>query len=572
MRENNSVLLLAAMLLFATSCLSDNIYQEDPPVVNDDAEINLRLQTPQGFQGQGTRSLTIAQENRIEDVFVFVFNSSNVLTHVRQGRELPTGTPLPAPEDGISGEGRFRVTLPASEPARLMVLANVGNILTTAQRTAHGFPNRNYADVIRAISATINSARLLETTGNTIPMWGEEVTLAPIVENVDRETIRLHRAVARIDVGIGQRTSSGHSHSWSGTDVNNVAIPFVLESVHVMRPSNRFAVVPAVNNRGAGNPMTHVTAPTILDSTTPLPLPAPQSPALTGFRFTPNRTENRGAVYQSIYVPEANIRMAGVGGALATGRPGDINHLNRMALIIGGNFNNTGTTYYRVDFASGGELIDVLRNHLYLISIMGVRGPGSNCPVEAYESLSINMDVEIHDWIPRSEEVIFDGINWIRLNHTRNELLSRHAILYDAVGTTDELHFETTIPLSEWDLSTIMEGFVSGGTIVSSGAGIAHTIQNDRFRVELICTGLSAEEATDGRDIHTGYFRFTSRMAYDNNPPPLHTATLTVEVGRIVGGSRAIRFPIYITQRDNNPNDWIQGPCTGVCLGDCNCP
>ena len=637
MRRNSSALLLVAMLFFATSCLSDNyLREEENPVEREKGtDVVLRVQTPGSFAGQGTRStlFSFGEENYINDIRVLVFDNNPInnepvnLIGIRQGRLVGDDTAfIPAPElvGNTSGEGRFEVTLPASTHSddrfHLVVIANAGSIVTSRLGNSHldvPSSDRVYARTLARLWSGIDGKMFdqVPSSERRLPMFGQTVN-AILVEEGASTNVRLYRSIARIDVGVGApvipNNSEPYNHVWTGrrrvesgnpnSAIDNTEagiIPFRLGCVRVVRANNHFAVAP-----------TNGEQPAPISGTPTIPTAAPgfrsfnytiASNELDLFRFTApvdaaSQRAGHGAFRRQIYVPEANIRTPF--GAVNENniRSGDLNHTRRMALVIGGYFNypanTTHRTFYRVDFVSNGQLVNVLRNHLYQVNIADVRGPGSNCPQEAYESLAMNMTVEIHEWERVSEEVIFDGINWIRLHHTRNELLSRHAILYDAIGTTDELHFETTIPLNEWNLNPVGAnyGLIPGGVTVSlptfgdpnypnyfyDANGVRNTIlqivQNDRFRVELICTGLSAEEATGGRDIHTGYFRFISRMAYDNNPPPPHTATLRVEAGRIVGGSRAIRFPIYITQRDNNPNDWIEGSGTDVCLGDCDCP
>ena len=635
MRKYSSMLLLAAVLFFATSCLSDNILREEenPIEREESADVVLRVQMPNDFAGQGTRStlFSFREENYINDIRVLVFDNNPVnnepgyLIGIRQGRLVQGDTqfiPNPNLVGDTSGEGRFEVTLPASthpdDRFHLVVIANAGSVVTSRLGNSHSdvpTPDRVYAGTLARLWSEIGEKMFdqVPSSERRIPMFGQTVN-AILVEEDASTTVRLYRSIARIDVGVGvpviPNNNEPYNHVWTGrrrvepgnpnSAIDNTEagiIPFRIGCVRVVRANNHFAVAPANGEQPVpvwGTPTVPIAAPGFRSFNYTI-----ASNELDLFRFTApldaaSQRAGHGAFRRQIYVPEANIETPFNAVAENNIRSGDLNHTRRMALVIGGYFNyptnSTNRTFYRVDFISNGQLVNVLRNHLYQVNIADVRGPGSGCPQEAYESFAMNMIVEIHEWERVSEEVIFDGINWIRLHHTRNELLSRHAILYDAIGTTDELHFETTIPLNEWNLNPAgaLYGLVPDGVTVPlpptydyhsyfyDANGVRNTIlqivQNDRFRVELICTGLSAEEATGGRDIHTGYFRFISRMAYDSNPPPPHTATLRVEAGRIVGGSRAIRFPIYITQRDNSPNDWIEGPGTGVCLGDCDCP
>jgi len=598
-------LFMAVMLLVASSCLSDNeIITPEPPIEGDEtADVLLRIRTPEGFSGNGTRTtLGFNDENRLNTITVLVFEyATNAFIGVRQGRNVtytPGLDPAPPGTPEISGTGTFEVTLFASTSAtdffRLVVIANAAD--EVAARLQFVTPGTSYNDVMARLWGTI-TGRMMQGVNPTIPMFGQTQNPVLIVENTTlAETIRLHRAIARIDVGVG--TATGHTDeagfTWSGNNAQGQPIPFVLDRVYIMRPNNRFAIVPqngVLPTAITGNP----TIPTLTETTA-----FTEAQSITHFGFT----AVNGNVHRQIYIPEANVRLPHGGVSVLDNdiRSGDANHINRMAVIVGGFFDGSTTrTYYRVDLirnqADNRSLMNVLRNHLYQINIMGVRGPGENCPGTAYRSIAMNMDVQVNEWEMVTEEMFFDGIEWIRLNHTRNESLSRHAILYRTANTIDELRFETTIPLHLWDMDGVGLGLSHGGTLVYCdcaplpppcgdpecncptvccdlffdvpGQTLFQTVENDRFRVQLIKTGTEIEPQT-GRTIYHGFFRFTSLLPYAanaaNNPSILH-----VEAGRIVGGgntTRFVNFPITITQRGDSPDDWICGGYDDFELGE----
>ena len=598
-------LFIAVMLLMASSCLSDNkLDPENPdPERTEAADVVLRIRTPDGFSGNGTRTtLSFNDENRLNSITVLVFDSTNQLIDIRQGHNITSEPGLNPPPPGtpeISGTGAFRVRLRASaSPAdvfRLVVIANAADaVLARLGTVAADVPNRSYNAVMAELWNGING-KMLQGNNPAIPMFGQTENPVHVIENTTLpETVRLHRAIARIDVGVG--TASGHTNqagfTWSGNNAQGQPIPFELASVYIMRPNNRFAVVPQ-----NGVLPTDITGnPTIPTGTTAFTV----EQSIDNFRFE----AINGNVHRQIYIPEANIRMPQGGVTVADNyiRSGDLNHLNRMAVVVGGYFNGSSTrTYYRADLISNQadprSLFNVLRNHLYQINIMGVTAPGERTPEDAYSSLAMNMNVEINEWRMVTEEMFFDGIEWIRLNHTRNESLSRHAILYRTANTIDELRFETTIPLHLWDMDGTGLGLSHGGTLVYCdcaplpppcgdpecncptvccdlffdvpGQTLFQTVENDRFRVQLIKTGTEIEPQT-GRTIYHGFFRFTSLLPYAanaaNNPSILH-----VEAGRIVGGgntTRFVNFPITITQRGDSPDDWICGGYDDFELGE----
>ena len=605
MKNLNSMLLVAAMLFFATSCISEGNFprEENSLLFGEDTEVLLRIRTPEGFTGQGTRSsLSIEQENRIEDVTVFVFtytpnnpSTHNRLVFIREGTgmALPTApAPVSSPPgspDYISGYGTFSVTLPAGEnPVRLMVIINARRVLPEQLLHQSHFFNQPYENVISQLNSNViaNGAFLYSVNNRSIPMWGEEQAGMIITEEnrTSRPTITLTRAVARVDVGVGRHSQNGHQHTWDGLQSDGTTvIPFELKSVHIMRPNNRFAIVPGIANRAGIGTAFRVLAPTTPSNATLL---STEQANIDNFRFernvapvTAGAFPTGGAVTQTIYIPESRIMTP-------IGTP---HSLHRTVVIIGGRFNGSlQTTYYRVDFAqtSNGArtFIDVLRNHLYLINIANVRGHGESCPREAYYATSVNMDVVINEWAMESEEVFVDGTRWVRLHHSLNESRSRHAILYNAIGSIDKIPFETNIRYpNNWGMSLInnagrlldptdladlavLEGLLASELIES----IDHpTAVNDRVIVQLIQEDGYKTEIHNGLPIRvfTGHFKFIARQAYVQGAP---ISTLNVVAGHHTNiYNNNINFPIIIQQRGDAPDGWEDGGSTGVCFGDC---
>jgi hypothetical protein len=414
------------------------------------------------------------------------------------------------------------------------------------------------------------TGKIFQETDPTMPMWGQTTTPVHIEPNKSvEEVIRLTRAIARIDVGVGTVSSNvEQGYVWSGLDNSPTpqTIPFVLNRVYVMRPNNYFAVVPAGNNGS-----TWGTLPTATTGNPTIPVPAPA--ATTAFSVADSETNfnfvaQGRSVHRQIYMPEANVRTPqGAVPITGTPRPGDENHLNRMAIVVGGSYQSGADTFYRIDFTQDGtSLINVLRNHLYQINIMGVTGPGEKTPEDAYNSLAMNMEVEINDWEEAGlDEIILDGVRWIKLQRSRNEDLSRAAMLYRLANTTDELRFETNIPLTEWTLTlTTPIGNIISNDVNFDTKGatetLIRTIRNTRYIIQLIQVGNPKTVLENGQNIlvYSGYFRFISRAEYNNSSL---SSILRVETGRI-------SFPITITQKGDDPNDWNDGGNTDAGFGE----
>ncbi len=294
-------------------------------------------------------------------------------------------------------------------------------------------------------------------------------------------------------------------------------IPFVLNSVYVMRANNRYSIMPY--------PAAGADSPSVPDGT--VPFAVAYSEATFGYAAT--ESDTGGFVSQDIYVPESDIMMGD------TGTPGDVNHTGRMALVVGGFYDGSETeTFYRIDFAVNKQLINVLRNHLYEFSISQVSGPGFPDVKTAYESQSMNMTVNINDWdAVDMREIFLDGTSYVMLGNSVNyKGDERMAMVYRSVGSEDMIEMRTNIPLDEFVLT-----LDNGGALLDTDDPLV--VANDRFNVEL------------RTDESGNYFVFTALQPYDaeasDNP-----SVLTVTTGRIT-------FPITITQVDGDPGDWIDG-------------
>ncbi len=367
MRKFVNALLFVAVMLSAASCITDaRELGPDTSPVDKDVDIVLNLRTPGGFSAPRTRGLSYAQENSIGSIHVLVFDSdTKVLTAVRSGSDIKDleDNEMTAPdiEKKISGSGSFKVTLPPSmggDMSNLVVLANAGDFASIIS----GFTVdvTEYEDVIEALNAAISGPLYTSSpSGSPIPMWGETAAI-PIAPATQIPTVKLMRAVARIDVGVGRtpaRNAETDAWVWDGKDGVNHGegntIPFQLASVYVMRSNKGYALIPAPDNVNSSNT---ATAPTVPDGTGKFTA-AESETAFSYSDITSDLYTSR-----SIYAPEADVIMEGT--------PGDADHKNRMAIVVGGKFDATGNgydddavSYYRLDFANAGALMNVLHEH-----------------------------------------------------------------------------------------------------------------------------------------------------------------------------------------------------------------
>ncbi|MDR1756593.1 MAG: hypothetical protein LBR65_06540 [Culturomica sp.] len=475
-------LLMPALLISAFSCRSD--WEEaggaDPSA--EDTEVLLSLKLPEELTSAATRALDFASENTIDNVYVLVFNQANNLTDIKPGMNLlPSSGPDPNynPGNTYSGNYRFTVTLPpatGSNTVRLVVLANSAAILgaTIGTNNSSSAIGQSYDAVIARIFDNISSQMYPGTATGRMPMWGETAQINVAPGNNSR-LIELIRAAARIDVGVGQMSwnSTGKTYAWNGNNASGTPIPFRLTSVTIVHPNNRYAVIPAAANHTGRT----ITAPTIPAGTAPFSL----TDSKTNFTF--NTTT--GYISYTMYTPEADIRMG------ASGTPGDTNHTRRMAIVVGGNYNNSATTtYYRLDFANNGNLINVLRNNLYQFSIMSATGPGFTSVDDAYSSASMNMTAQVTDWNQSSmKTVVFDGTHTLAVTRDSIKLYSNEYTAISPIRDNEEIVY-TDVPAG-WTVDRIVDANNQPVTWarVSPTTGPANTRTSMRVSVDQNSTG-----------------------------------------------------------------------------------
>ncbi len=368
-------LLGVAILLGTASCL---VHEVTTPT-SQEYRIAFNVATPGDFLvSQQSRSLTEAQEKAIEEIAVLIFDNKGVLTYIRYAQTI---------EQTATGN-EFSISIPreitGTQIFNFVVIANDSSLIKTVLGNE---PNdQTFTAVAAALVERITGA--MYTNGGIIPMWGQTGNKAVTTEGLNLD-VKLTRAVARIDVGVG-----ANAVQWNGIDAEGRIIPFQLREVYVARPNDRYGLVPTAS-------------PSIPAGTVSF------SAADSWNKFKYNVSGGL-STSRDIYVPEA--KLAG------TGTSGDASHTNRMAIVVGGRYDNSSTTtYYRIDFLEQGEFVDILRNHLYRFSITAVTGPGQATPQQAYES-SANMSAELLDWEDGLLEYIVFGNYYLAVSQNPAEL------------------------------------------------------------------------------------------------------------------------------------------------------
>ncbi len=392
-----------AFSIFLVGCTADPHTggNYDPSVVGD-AEMLFSVNLPGDFNTSGTRAMSIANENAINAIYVLIFDEHGFLLEIKKANSR--------------GGNSYAIGLPATVEGtrvKLTLLANAEDILTGSvglDPDSPGFPAKDYSTLMPLISEAV-AGPLFTDADSRIPMWGE-IDDIEIRTGTQSANVSLMRSVARIDVGVGKYTRQvDGTFVWNGLtaatgDPAAQEIPFRMTAVYLVKPNDHFSVAPVLGNvsfsSADGKPK--ATSPSVPPGTGAFDTFHDQS-SENLFRFD---IEN-GLKYttREIYIPESDIRN---GGSNA--------HRDRTAIVVAGYYaDDANETYYRVDFADGENLHDVLRNHLYTFSIINVIDSGHPTVEAAYNSRSMNMTVDVLDWDQGViNNIWFEGVNYFAID------------------------------------------------------------------------------------------------------------------------------------------------------------
>ena len=381
-----AVLWMALLVpIWISSCVQEGAFDSAEETLKEgEVKMIIKLKTTDGFAPQ-SKGLTETEESDIRDVLVFAFRL-NKLSYIKEASSVDNST-----QKSFTAILNASASSASSNNYKLMILANAKTTVTTD--TWGALINKSYAEVQAALHKTITGKMYPEASGESIIMWGE-TGYVNITPEFTPPAIQLLRSVARIDVGV-----NSNGTNWLGL------ANFTLKSVSVYRSNKSYALVPLVDNRTTEGGNIKVTAPSDIPSKNEIDAP-----------LTYAVENNKLSTVREIYVSESNIKMND------TGISGDQNHLERMALVIGGSYAGGTETFYRVDFLSGAgkTLADVLRNHHYQFNITQVVGAGYATPKEAYQSRAINMSVEVVEWNDATlEDIVFDGQYYLTISQKR---------------------------------------------------------------------------------------------------------------------------------------------------------
>lgn len=367
-RLNGLVKFLWIIILLG-ACQNDDRYgmEQDGPVL-----VKLSVSAADAGTALGNGTETDAQ---ITSIYILQFNadadSYGTLRYVAEGKKNAGGTYTATLLQSVNSNDNYK----------LVILANLPDY-----GFLYGLYGKSYAEVQQACLSTATDAPLVFDDTHPYPMFG--VVNGGASVQVQEGTAysgntELIRAVARVDIGIGtKKTNADGTVSWTNTGTGKQ--PFVMTEVQVWKAGQKYTYMPALANYH----WTTATIDGITSNKIVIDSPSTVSGTTTTKTYDTSYITNQTYCAEKIYLPETDLQW----GSVYDGQ-----HTNRLAIIVGGYYNNSPElSYYRVDFTNDntGDKMNILRNHVYQFTISSVKAAGYATAELAYKSMPKNLGFE----------------------------------------------------------------------------------------------------------------------------------------------------------------------------------
>lgn len=360
-------IVLACVLLLPSGCLKDlGGEQQKAPVKTEEVILTI---ANTGNSAEATRASDINDECKVEKILVLQLEAGepNIIRRMSEGE----------PVDGSPGS--FRVELletAGSEKWKIIVAGYAADFEFWPD--PFKYLGQPYKNLTNALAGTYN----LPISNYTVTTLGVSAGMAylngssdlKVSECLNGLSIKLLRALAKVDIGVGKYNEKNNTWSNSGPG----KIPFELVSVE------------ARSIRKDAKKIFNIDKETFDPS-----IPAVKKASIKETFMNYGTCQYSGSaiisgtyIKNTIYFVENEL----------SGTRYDKDHLKRPRLIIGGKYDGGPTTYYRIDFSGldGGSkdsfTSDILRNHLYRFTINSVSGPGQETANEADATIPETLD------------------------------------------------------------------------------------------------------------------------------------------------------------------------------------
>lgn len=343
------------IILLLGACQNDDGYS-----VQQDAPVLVKLSV--SAADSGTASNGTGTDARITSIYILQFNAEGenygTLRYVAEGKK----------NTGGNYTATLLQSMGANDNYKLVILANLPDY-----GFLYGLYSKSYAEVQQACLSQIYDGESVVPTfddANPFPMFGIPGDGTPIIieEGTALGNVSLVRAVARVDIGIGTKQPD---NTWKKGSVK-----FTMNQIQIWKAGKQYAYLPIANNfTSTGGELT-------------ISKPSPVGNNETKV-YDASTIKDGTYCSEKIYLPEADLLWGSVY---------DGDHTNRLAIIVGGYYNESGTeTFYRVDFINdlSNDKMDILRNHVYQFTIKSVTDDGYATAELAYKSAPVNIGFKL---------------------------------------------------------------------------------------------------------------------------------------------------------------------------------
>jgi hypothetical protein len=324
-----------------------------------------------------TRSLSQADEKTIDNVSVLLFRRSSSSEEGTLSYQAQTSEVTQDDSGTYSAVVKLQQSV-SGEEYSVVIIANCG---TDIGYQYYG-QTKSYVQQHLLYAYTDRWAAKLDGSGEmkSFPMWGETAyeVLGKTSSYNGKKSIRMLRALARMDVGLKyKRTSGGENYE----GIEN----YRMETVHVYRVPKTGFVIPVATNYSD----TLVSAPSV-PSEVALWYPAAAGSGEKGFIYTADveGTESglASGLERSIYLPENSVST----------------DEKNTALVVGiTNLTSGRLSYYKLKMKSNttsGNTEPVLRNYRYVYSITSITSVGYETPEDALNGMDGGVDYSVLVW------------------------------------------------------------------------------------------------------------------------------------------------------------------------------
>ncbi|MDR0749075.1 MAG: hypothetical protein LBF62_05845 [Tannerellaceae bacterium] len=461
-------------ILFLLACSDEYPVGPEPSVPTlGEQEVSIKITFP-GSERVDTKSpatyaITAEDENTVNSLDIFAFASGGANVPPSDDKFLyrvqVAGSEIQNASGSTAGATKevttFLRRLPQKQ--RFIFIANLPSSISLDNLTEGVTTQQEIVDRLKFDGSPWRSAQAL---GNytPIPMWGQkkDSILINSDSSLDLGKVYLIRSMAKVDVSVA------------------AGIPgFDVKSIYLCNSSDSGYIAPAKDQWG--EQVITKTNTTVNRTGTPVE-----------YQFLPE--PGRNIMEYTIYVPETD-------SLIVTGT----DSVKPAYLVIKAEYNQT-LNYYRVDFAKDRVYHPLLRNHRYLINIIGAK--------EGYQSLEEALKAPMSDF---NFSLVLDG------SENVNE------VVY--LGDQYMLGIEVSEVLADWDKPWIGKPLneATNPYLLS-----VYTTYSGGWKASLsgAPSWVTLDDATAGAKDTPG--KVTIKMLEENRTGAEREATLTIRAGMLI--------------------------------------